>query len=88
MNHTATTTTDALALYIADITAFTLPVEIEAADRSAEGASIVEAMATAGTLDLTAVEWAATIDGFHRDAAEIEGREEEFDWLGAALLQA
>jgi hypothetical protein len=89
MNHAnITTIADALALHIADITAFNLPVEFEAADPSTERASFADAMATAGTLNLTGVEWAATIDGFRRDGAEIERLEDEFDWIGAAPLQA
>lgn len=84
MNYTATTT-DALAQPIAD---FILSVDIEAADPSTVGATIAEAMAMAGTLDLTDVEWAATMDGFHRDGANIEGLGEEIDWMGAAALQA
>ncbi len=68
MNYTnPTTSTDAMALNMADITALTWPVEIEAADRSTEGASWADAMATIGTIDLTATEWAATIYGFRRD---------------------
>ena len=75
MNCTNTTTTvDALALHIADITAV---------DASIKGASIAEAMATAGTLELATAEWAAMIDG---DRAE--RIEEEFDWIGAATLQS
>jgi len=65
--NTNLTTTDALALNMADITAFTLPVEIEVADDSTEGASWADAMATIGNCDLSAVEWAATIDGLCRD---------------------
>ena len=78
MNYTdTTTTTGALALHILDIAAFTQHLDIEAVAPSAEGASIAEAMATAGTLDLTDIEWAATMDGFCRDWAEIERWEEE-----------
>lgn len=73
MNQTNTTTTaDALALHIANITAFTLAVETEAAAPSTEGASMADAMATIGTLDLTSVEWAAMIDDFRCDGAEFE----------------
>ena len=68
MNYTnLTTTTDAMALNKADITVLNCPVEIEAADCSTEGASWADAMATIGTIDLTATEWAATIYGFRRD---------------------
>ncbi|HSG22844.1 MAG TPA: hypothetical protein VLA64_07800 [Azonexus sp.] len=49
--NTNLTTTDALALNMADITAFTLPIEIDAADHSSEGASWADAMATIGTCD-------------------------------------
>lgn len=65
--NTNLSTTEALVLNMAGITAFTLPVEIEAADHYTEGASWADAMATIGTCDLTAVEWAATIDGFCRE---------------------
>jgi hypothetical protein len=68
--------------------AFRLPVQFEAADPSPAGASVAEAMAAAGTLELTAVEWAATMDGFRGDGAEAEGLEEQFDWIGAAALPA
>lgn len=77
MNYTDTATTTG-ALHILDIAAFTQHLDIEAAAPSAEGASIAEAMATAGTLDLTDVEWAATIGDFCRDWAEIERLEEAF----------
>ena len=77
MNRTHTTTTvDALAPHIG----------IEAADPSTPGATIAEAMATAGTLELITAEWAAMIGGFRRDGAE--RIEEEFDWIGAATLQS
>ena len=73
MNYTDTTmTTDALALPFVDIAAFIQHVEFEAVDPSIDGATIAEAMATAGTLDLTDLEWAATMDDFCRDWAEIE----------------
>jgi hypothetical protein len=61
--NTNLTAADALALNMADITAFTLPVEIEVADHSIEGASWADAMATIGTCDLIAVEWASDRDG-------------------------
>jgi len=56
--NTNLTTTNTLAVNMADITAFTLPVEIEVADDSTEGASWADAKGTIGTCDLTAVEWA------------------------------
>lgn len=60
MSHTnPTTTADALTLNKADIAAFTLPVEIEVADLSTEGASWADAMATIGSIDLATIEWAS-----------------------------
>lgn len=53
----ATTTADALALYVADITAFVPTVEIEAAGPFAESATMAEAMATIGALELNTAEW-------------------------------
>lgn len=62
MNYIHTTTTaDALALHIVDITTPALLVEIEAAEPSTEGASMADAMATIGTLELTGAEWASHI---------------------------
>ena len=85
MNYANTATiADALALHIADASAFFLPFETGAAEPTTKGATIAEAVATVGTLDLTASDWVATMDGFRRDGGEIERLEEEIDWIGEA----
>jgi hypothetical protein len=70
MNRTNTTIAEAL------------PVAIETADPSTEGATFAEAMAAASTLELTGAEWTATFDGFRRGGDESERLEDEIDWIG------